>query len=253
MAALSALAALLFVAASGVAGAEEVTSCVGCHGNPEIFDGQMLAIVEQWRGGVHSEVQIGCQDCHGGNPDPALAEDSDAAMDRRFEPNPYVGSPERQAIPAFCGRCHSDPKFMKRYNPAARVDQVREYWTSHHGRALAGDTRVACITAASTDPPRRRHAVAVYPKQVAETCGRCHSDSQRMAGSTTPDGRPLPVDQQARWRRSVHAAALFERDDLSAPTCNDCHGNHGATPPGLDSIAFVCGQCRPRGGRVSDE
>lgn len=248
--ALSALAALLFVAASGVAGAEEITSCVGCHGNPEIFEGQMLAIVEQWRGGVHSEVQIGCQDCHGGNPDPALAEDSDAAMDRRFEPSPYVGSPERQAIPAFCGRCHSDPEFMKRYNPAARVDQEQEYWTSHHGRALQrGDTRVAtCIDchgvheilhAGDTRSP-------VYPKQVAETCGRCHSDSQRMAGSTTPDGRPLPVDQQARWRRSVHAAALFDRDDLSAPTCNDCHGNHGATPPGLDSIAFVCGQCHGR-------
>jgi hypothetical protein len=31
-----------------------------------------------------------------------------------------------------------------------------------------------------------------------------------------------------------------------APTCNDCHGNHGATPPGLDSLAFVCGQCHGR-------
>jgi hypothetical protein len=31
--------------------------------------------------------------------------------------------------------------------------------------------------------------------------------------------------------------------DLSAPTCNVCHGNHGATPPGLDSVANVCGVC----------
>ena len=30
---------------------------------------------------------------------------------------------------------------------------------------------------------------------------------------------------------------------MSAPTCNDCHGNHGATPPGVGSVANVCGTC----------
>jgi hypothetical protein len=60
------------------------------------------------------------------------------------------------------------------------------------------------------------------------------------------DGRPLPVDQYARGRSSVHAEFLLEREDLFAPTCNDCHGNHGARPPGLESIAFVCGQCHTR-------
>ena len=39
---------------------------------------------------------------------------------------------------------------------------------------------------------------------------------------------------------------MLAKGDLSAPTCNDCHGNHGATPPGLDSITFVCGQCHGR-------
>lgn len=45
---------------------------------------------------------------------------------------------------------------------------------------------------------------------------------------------------------SVHGKALLEGDDLSAPTCNDCHGNHGAVPPGVQSISFVCGQCHGR-------
>ena len=39
---------------------------------------------------------------------------------------------------------------------------------------------------------------------------------------------------------------LYEKHDLSAPTCNDCHGNHGAAPPGLTSVANVCGQCHAR-------
>jgi hypothetical protein len=93
----------------------------------------------------------------------------------------------------------------------------------------------------STSDPAAR----TYPTQVAETCGGCHSDAERMTGSKTVDGRPLPVNQRDLWQVSVHAKAL-EDGDLSAPTCNDCHGNHGATPPGVESLAFVCGQCHVR-------
>jgi len=39
---------------------------------------------------------------------------------------------------------------------------------------------------------------------------------------------------------------MFEKDDLTAPTCNDCHGNHGATPPGIESVTLICGQCHGR-------
>jgi len=49
-----------------------------------------------------------------------------------------------------------------------------------------------------------------------------------------------------RPRMSVHAKTLYDKQDLSAPTCNDCHGNHGATPPGIASVANVCGQCHAR-------
>jgi hypothetical protein len=139
---------------------------------------------------------------------------------------------------------------MARYNPDASVDQEREYWTSHHGKALVkGDTNVAtCVDCHGShdikdaDDPRSR----VHPTHVAETCGGCHSDAQRMTGYGGPGGLPLPVNQMALWNQSVHAAAMFKAEDLSAPTCNDCHGNHGAAPPGLTSLAFVCGQCHGR-------
>jgi predicted CXXCH cytochrome family protein len=48
------------------------------------------------------------------------------------------------------------------------------------------------------------------------------------------------------WTASVHAHALLQRGDLSAPTCNSCHGSHGATPPGVSSVANVCAQCHLR-------
>jgi predicted CXXCH cytochrome family protein len=56
----------------------------------------------------------------------------------------------------------------------------------------------------------------------------------------------IPADQPQKYATSVHAEALIRRQDLSAPTCNDCHGNHGAAPPGAASVANVCGTCHVR-------
>jgi cytochrome c7-like protein len=243
------LATVLLLIAASSAAAPARTSCTVCHADASMFSGDAAKIVENFRKDVHAEVGLSCQDCHGGNPDPALAEDP-TAMDPAFKANPYRGKPERKDIPGFCGRCHSNPDYMKRFRPDIRVDQEREYRTSYHGQALAkGDTKVAtCVDCHQVHgilrigDPRS----PVHPKQVAETCKSCHADAKRMAGYKLADGRPLPVNQYALWRQSVHAHALLDREDLSAPTCNDCHGNHGATPPGVGSVAFVCGQCHGR-------
>ncbi len=249
------LALSLLVAWAGLgveAGAE--TSCVRCHSEPALFGPEQLRVVELHAGSVHADAGLSCHDCHGGNPDPALAADAAAAMDPGFEPHPYVGAPLRSEVPGFCGRCHSDPVYMRRFAPAARVDQEREYWTSQHGVALRrGDPDVATCVDCHGD-----HAIlavgdpssAVFPKRVAETCASCHADPERMQGHRHADGRPLPIDQYALWQRSVHAAALLESEDLSAPTCNDCHGNHAAAPPEVTSIAQVCGHCHLREARL---
>lgn len=222
------LVILLFLSAARLDAAP--TSCTACHEDIKAFASD-----------VHAEVGLSCHDCHGGNPDPTLADDI-AAMDPAFASNPFRGAPARPDIPDFCGRCHASAAFMKRFNPAARVDQVAEYWTSRHGQRLReGDVRVAtCIDCHSVHTIKRRSQPdsPVHPTHVAETCSHCHSDAKRMA--------PLPVDQYARWQVSVHAKAMFEKGDLTAPTCNDCHGNHGATPPGVESVSFVCGQCHAR-------
>jgi len=231
---------------------QQPSSCVTCHSSEAWFAEQHIKeIVDNFRGGVHFAVGIGCEDCHGGNPDPAVSRSVDDAMDSDFAPNPFIGVPRPEEIPAFCGRCHSDPSYMRRYQPDPRVDQTREYLTSQHGRRLLelGDTKVAtCVDChgihgilAPSDPQS-----PVYPTNVAKTCKKCHGDPEYMEGYTTESGAPLPVDQYDRWTQSVHAAAMFEKEDLTAPTCNDCHGNHGAAPPGVESVAFVCGQCHGR-------
>lgn len=226
------------------------TSCIACHADEELFEPEETAIVESLTTDVHAEVGLSCHDCHGGDPSPALADDMDQAMNEELDFNSYLGAPGRAETPRFCGRCHSDPAYMKRFRPDARVDQETEYATSHHGVALAqGDVNVAtCIDCHGAHGIRRPAdpESKVYPTNVAETCASCHADADKMRGYALPGGEPLPVDQYARWRASVHASALHDREDLSAPTCNDCHGNHGASPPGLDSVTFVCGACHGR-------
>ena len=53
----------------------------------------------------------------------------------------------------------------------------------------------------------------------------------------------IPTDQLEKYKKSVHWNLLSVKGDLSAPTCNDCHGNHGASPPGISWVGNVCGQC----------
>lgn len=250
LAGLACLTLLVVVGAVAARSQTDETSCIACHGDADLFEPEQIGIVSDFQGDVHATRGLSCHDCHGGDPDPAHFDDMDAAMDPSHDPNPYVGVPGPEGIPGFCGRCHSDPSFMRRFRPDARVDQEGEYWTSQHGLALReGDHRVAtCIDCHGVhgilgpgDPDSR-----VYPTRVAETCKACHASADHMRSSALANGSPMPIDQYARWRQSVHANAMFEKEDLSAPTCNDCHGNHGATPPGLDSINFVCGQCHGR-------
>jgi hypothetical protein len=213
------------------------SSCIICHSQ---LEDSMLAPLDGWKGDVHREVGMGCEGCHGGDPSVELADDIDAMSPAKgFKP-----TPDRLEVPRFCGTCHADATFMKQFNPQARVDQLAEYGSSVHGRRNAeGDPVPAtCIDchgvhgirpADSPDSP-------VYPTNVPETCARCHGESSIMAAYGIPTG------QFESYMASVHAAALFEREDMSAPVCNDCHGNHGAAPPGVESVANVCGQCHAR-------
>jgi hypothetical protein len=123
-----------------------------------------------------------------------------------------------------------------------RVDQVAEFRTSVHGRRLAegNDPRVA--TCVSCHPvhgirPPTDPLSSVHPLRVARTCGQCHADSTLMASYG------IPTDQLRKYETSVHWEMMAVRHDLAAPTCNDCHGNHGAAPPGISWVGNTCGQC----------
>jgi predicted CXXCH cytochrome family protein len=207
-------------------------SCRNCHRE---LEGELGAPVTGFEKDVHRRYGLGCSDCHGGNPN---QEDIELAKDKTFK-----GAPSRSEIPQFCGGCHADEGFIRKFNPNLRIDQLSLYRTSRHGMLLArGDAKVAVCTdchGVHGILPGNIPTSSTFPWNIPRTCGRCHSNADLMGGYG------IPSDQVERYKGSVHAQALFEKKDLGAAVCNSCHGNHGALPPSVSSIAFVCRQCHP--------
>jgi predicted CXXCH cytochrome family protein len=215
-------------------------SCLTCHATQtDTRIASPAALFSQ--ADVHRESGFACVNCHGGDPgaaDKARAHD----VAKRFK-----GKPAGQAIVDTCATCHSDATLMRGFAPRQRVDQATEYAASVHGQQLAkGDHNVAtCASCHGAHGVRKVNDARspVFPTNVATTCASCHADPKRMGAYTLPDGSALPTHQFADYQKSVHYATLTKGHDLSAPTCNDCHGNHGAAPPGVGSVANVCGTC----------
>lgn len=219
-------------AAADEGGAEATNTCITCH---SVLPEPLNLPVEGMKHDIHGEKGLSCVDCHGGDAtemDPAIS------MDRE---KGFLGKPKHEDIPVFCGRCHGDGAYMRRFNPRLATDQLQQYWTSVHGQRLKlGDQKVAtCVSCHGVHGilPADRAQSRVFAANVPDTCGHCHSDAAYMAEYK------IPTDQEAKYKRSAHAELLLVKHDLSAPACNDCHGNHGAFPPGVSSIADVCGQC----------
>ena len=224
------LAALLWTLASAWAVAPPKDSCLACHSSLERKQAEPAQL---FPGDVHYQAGLSCADCHGGDPN----DDSMNAMSRA---KGFRGAPKKAQIPELCARCHSDIAYMHRFNPKMRADQLSQYQTSVHGKRLKqGDTKVAaCVDCHSVHNilAVSDSRAPVHPTHVANTCARCHANAAYM------QDYKIPTDQAAQYQKSVHAEMLAQ-GDTSAPTCTTCHGNHGATPPGVSSVANVCGTC----------
>ena len=208
--------------------AQTENTCLICHGS---LDPPLQVTEEQFASDIHSQKGLTCASCHGGDP-------TKADLDAMSKAAGFRGKIERKNVPELCGRCHADGAFMRNYNPSLRTDQLSQYKTSVHGKLFAkGDTKVAvCIDCHGVHGlrPASDTRSKVHPLNIAQTCSRCHSDASYMRGYA------IPTSQFVQYDASVHHDALVIRGDLSAPTCTTFHGNHGAAPPGVDTVQNVC-------------
>ncbi|MGQ9617966.1 MAG: cytochrome c3 family protein, partial [Candidatus Aminicenantia bacterium] len=212
-------------------------SCIECHRE---LEANLKKPVELMERDFHFQFGLSCSNCHGGDP---LIFD-ERAMDKKYG---FIGTPARDKIVELCSRCHSDPVYMRKFNPRIRVDQLELYNTSKHGILLEkGDRKVAvCSDCHSSHGilPSIDSRSNIFPQRVPETCGKCHQNKEYMKDYG------IPTDQVDEFSKSVHGEAL-KKGELSAPACNDCHGNHGSTPPGVENISYVCRQCHASQGEL---
>ncbi len=202
-----------------------LVSCLTCHDKQQ----------KEFAASAHGQAGLNCVDCHGG--DPAATDETAHVTDNFKRPD------NKKAIAELCASCHGDVRKMNPYG--LPTDQLDQYKTSKHGEQLFGqnDQKVAGCTDChgahdilKVKSPQAR----TYAANIPATCGRCHSDEKLMSQYK------LPADVVAKYKTSYHAHLLFEKGDLSAPTCVTCHGNHGATPPGTAEVGQVCGKCHGR-------
>jgi len=203
--------------------------CLNCH--KEIDD----LMVNNFERSIHHASKIGCHECHGG--DPAIFDDMDAAM---ADEKGFIGIPQGIQITELCGTCHSDVLKMRKYN--LRTDQLALYKTSVHGQRLyeKNDKNVATCTSChgshlvlKTNHPES----SVYKPNLPKTCSKCHSNSELMSRYN------LSSDQYTKYLKSYHGTLLIRDHNLKVASCADCHGIHGAKPPGIMEIPDVCGNC----------
>ena len=174
---------------------------------------------------VHAKAGLGCESCHTSG-------------------GPAGGPIERTKIAPLCATCHASAEYMKKFNPQVRVDQYQQYLASTHGKKMArarrGSRPAPTATARTGFVPwrtrGRRSRRRTWPRPV------------RSATRITPACRPSAT---RAIRRKTGKRACMPPRCSSAATCRrrpaaPATASHGAVPPGVTSVAFICAQCHVR-------
>jgi hypothetical protein len=160
-----------------------------------------------------------CKECHGSHGILGKAEQTSPT----FPTN----------VPVLCARCHREGKKSAVRYTGDQHEIIEHYTESIHGKGLmkSGLTVTAMCTNCHTAHsvlPRNDEASSVNPKNLPETCGKCHNG----------------IEQQ--FEKSIHSR-LVSKSDQPLPVCNDCHSAHMIQRADLNAfkldIMNKCGRC----------
>ena len=157
-----------------------------------------------------------------------------------------------------CTSCHADitelphPATLKRVDCGVCHDQAAVYAQSLHAKALEHGDK----DAAGCQDCHGKHNIRsvkdplspVYPLNLADTCGKCHSNP------AMGDNHMLSMrDPSASYRNSIHGRAMYGKGNIQAANCASCHGSHDllrSTNPNSHvyrfSVAATCGKCHTK-------
>ena len=174
-----------------------VSLCASCHGRQAKH---MAASIHAGSRGEKTRHLPTCATCHTAH-----------AVKSHRDP---VSPTHRSQIHETCARCHADPKVIAE-EQITRPRAVALFVQSIHGQAILQKgnlTAATCTDCHGAHEIRRAAdpASGVFKQNVAVTCKQCHDDVA------------------SQFQDSVHGRAV-SHGVFAAPTCTDCHGEHGIT------------------------
>jgi cytochrome b subunit of formate dehydrogenase len=191
---------------------------LGCNGCHEKAVGVYQKSIHGELGTKGDKRAPGCPECHGRH-------NNFPVTDERSSVNKFV-------LPETCGKCHRQGGVAED-RKASKVERVKQYEDSIHGRALLVEGLVVapgcsdCHGAHDILPPERPES-RISKKNVPKTCGHCHSRAETV------------------YDQSIHGQML-RKGDNRAPTCVRCHASHeiqqAVSPEFRLGIDNKCGGC----------
>ena len=191
-------------------------SCFECH---SVQEGMSIV----YKDDIHYKYGISCADCHGGDP---KEDEGNVAMNAS---RGFKVRVTREDTPEYCGRCHSNAAFIRKYKPGQRVDQLALYRKSVHGEQLAkGNKKTAyCVDChgvhnirAADDPQS-----PVLPSRLADKCAVCHAEIAGM------------------FKQSRHAKVFTTSKMAGCSVCHSSHATERASVSMLTGAKPVCARC----------
>ena len=209
-------------------------SCTVCHArNGELWN-EHTPVVEarDMVGDLHWQKGMLCHDCHGGSP--TIKEFQDHRKDPTFR-----ATVQPNEIPAFCGHCHGDAEYMKKFDAAAPVDLVERFWQSAHGQALL---KAGGPPAAGSGQEARQEA----GQKAGEHPLEAQASADVQPAGASPEAEPAAPADEAPVELPPEIARQLV-------TCTSCHPHHTMrSPADPQSVAHpsqlvnTCGTCHPQ-------
>lgn len=183
------------------------TGCFLCHSE----------VRAKYKLSIHYIENVSCVDCHGGNEN---------VLDiKKAHSGNFRGKFTKSSVIELCAKCHSSAEKMSPYG--IPFNQKELYMMSAHGKLLYKNKKVpVCSDCHGYHEVYKTQdkKSPVNRVKVPYLCGGCHKS------------------EFEDYSQSIHFESV-KQGNRSSPTCVDCHGSHGAYPPGFKDIDKICGKC----------
>jgi hypothetical protein len=214
-------------------------NCLSCHGDPSLTDD---LITRQRPDGTPISLYV---DPHGLSY--SVHRFNDCTTCHTSKPHDVETPLTKLSLAEKCGSCHEY--------------QFGQYINSVHGAPqVNGNSDPATCTdchSATSDPHNVVRvldpAASTYPKNIAQTCAKCHDDPELMAKYGVVEqvyDSYMGSFHGESMRLSGESTALKQ---LDSATCVNCHGSHNVSSvadpdspvAGMENLLETCRTCHP--------